>query len=319
MTTNHLFSSEIDYLHLLRDILADGEEYHDRTGVGRKSIIAPASIAYSAADGFPLFTSKKVYFKAIASELLWFLEGSTDNKRLNELGATIWDEWQKEDGQLGPVYGYQWRNWNGKGIDQIAGVINEIRTNPFSSRLIVSAWNPEQIKDMALPPCHTLFQFFVREAGNLDRLMWLITNSRSVDEAESFIQFRESVIHLDPISLKQQLDRWNVPTQRIDLVMYQRSADMFLGVPFNVASYSLLMAMIAQQTDKCAGTFHHVLADAHIYLNHQSQVEEQLSRKPRQLPFLHLKKAESIDRYKMQDITILRYDPHPNIKAPVAV
>ena len=265
---------ERGYLDLLRDILDTGERQEDRTGVGTLSVFG-RQLRCDLADGFPLLTTKKVHFKSIAVELLWFLRGDTNVRWLQERGVSIWDEWaDPESGELGPVYGKQWRRWarpGGGEIDQIQSVLDQIKANPASRRLVVSGWNPADVPDMALPPCHTLFQF-------------------------------------------------NVSRGRLSCQLYQRSADMFLGVPFNIASYALLTMMMAQATGLQPGEFVHTFGDAHIYTNHLDQVAEQLSREPRALPRLVLDPAKTdLFGFDYEDFTVEDYDPHPRIAAPVAV
>ena len=261
------------YLGLLRDILANGSDTTDRTGTGTRSVFG-RQIRADLSDGFPLLTTKKVHFKSVAVELLWFVKGLTNVTWLQERGVTIWDEWADENGELGPVYGKQWRRWtgpDGREIDQLANVLDQIRSTPDSRRLIVSAWNPADVPSMALPPCHSMFQFYIANG-------------------------------------------------RISLQLYQRSADMFLGVPFNIASYALLLAMVAQVTGYEPGEFVHTFGDAHIYSNHMVQVNEQLSRTPRALPALSLDPAVTdLFAFEYEHIAIEGYDPHPRIAAPVAV
>lgn len=261
------------YLDLLRDILANGTDTTDRTGTGTRSVFG-RQIRADLSHGFPLLTTKKVHFKSVAVELLWFVKGLTNVRWLQERGVTIWDEWADENGELGPVYGKQWRRWtgpDGQEVDQLANVLDQIRRTPDSRRLIVSAWNPADVPSMALPPCHSMFQFYVANG-------------------------------------------------RLSLQLYQRSADMFLGVPFNIASYALLLAMVAQVTGYEPGEFVHTFGDAHIYANHMDQVNEQLSRPPRALPTLSLNPAiTDLFAFEYEDIAIQDYDPHPRIAAPVAV
>lgn len=267
--------SEIEqgYLDLLQDILDQGVDQSDRTGTGTRGVFG-RQIRCDLADGFPLLTTKKVHFKSIAVELLWFIKGMTNVRWLQERGVSIWDEWADEDGELGPVYGKQWRRWegpHGAEIDQLAGLIEQIRTSPDSRRLVMSAWNPADVPSMALPPCHTLCQFKVLGG-------------------------------------------------RLHLQLYQRSADMFLGVPFNIASYALLLAMVARATGYEPGEYVHTFGDAHIYHNHLDQVREQLARTPRALPSLTLNPdVGDLFAFEYEDITIEGYDPHPRIAAPVAV
>ena len=263
------------YHDLLRLVLREGKPRTDRTCTGTLALFG-AQARYRLADGFPLVTTKKVHLRSILHELLWFIKGDTNIRYLQENGVTIWDEWADENGDLGPVYGAQWRAWpgpDGTSIDQLAQVIQQIKNTPDSRRHIVSAWNPAQIGGMALPPCHTLFQFFVdQEDGTLS------------------------------------------------CQLYQRSADLFLGVPFNIASYALLTLMIAQVTGLKPGDFVHTFGDLHLYQNHLDQVQEQLSRPPRALPCMRLNPAiQSIDDFRYEDFTLEGYDPYPAIKAPIAV
>jgi thymidylate synthase len=261
------------YHDLLERILADGAEKHDRTGTGTLSVFGH-QLRFDLAQGFPLVTTKKLHLKSIIHELLWFLAGDTNVKYLNEQGVTIWDEWADESGELGPVYGRQWRSWptpDGGSIDQIANVVSAIRRNPDSRRLIVSAWNPAEVDKMALPPCHCLFQFYVAKG-------------------------------------------------RLSCQLYQRSADVFLGVPFNIASYALLTLMVAHVTGLEPGEFVHTLGDAHLYLNHLEQARLQLSRLPRPLPRMRLNSAATdLFAFRYEDFSLEDYDPHPHIKAQVAV
>ncbi len=261
------------YLELLEHVMAHGNEKKDRTGTGTKSIFG-YQMRFNLNDGFPLLTTKKVHLRSIIHELLWFLKGDTNIRYLHENNVTIWDEWADEQGNLGPVYGYQWRSWpvgDGTSIDQITALIEGIKQNPDSRRHIVSAWNPAQINKMALPPCHALFQFYVSD-------------------------------------------------KNISCQLYQRSADIFLGVPFNIASYSLLLMMVAQVTGLKPFEFIHTFGDAHIYLNHIEQVKLQLSRKPRPLPQMKINPAvNDIYSFRFDDFTLENYDPHPAIKADIAV
>lgn len=256
------------YLDLLRNVLENGEKKDDRTGVGTISLFGTQT-RYNLNDGFPLLTTKKVHLKSIIHELLWFLKGDTNIKYLQDNGVRIWNEWADENGDLGPVYGKQWRNFNG--VDQITNVINTLKTNPNSRRIIVSAWNPQDVDKMALPPCHTMFQFFV------------INNKLSCQ-------------------------------------LYQRSADCFLGVPFNIASYALLTMMVAQVCDLELGDFVHTTGDTHIYLNHLEQVNLQLTREPYPLPKMKINKdKKDIFSFEYEDFELVDYKCHPTIKGVVAV
>ena len=261
------------YLDLLRHVLDHGTPKSDRTGTGTVSIFG-AQLRFDLSAGFPLLTTKKVHLKSIIHELLWFLKGDTNVKYLRDNGVSIWNEWAKPDGELGPVYGYQWRSWpapDGRHIDQIAQVIDMLKKNPDSRRIIVSAWNVADLDKMALMPCHAFFQFYVADG-------------------------------------------------KLSCQLYQRSADMFLGVPFNIASYALLTLMVAQVCDLEPGDFVHTFGDTHVYNNHMAQVTEQLSRAPRALPAMKLNPAvKNILDFKYEDFTLEGYDPHPLIKAPIAI
>jgi thymidylate synthase len=261
------------YLDLMERVLADGAEKHDRTGTGTLSVFGH-QMRFDLAQGFPLVTTKKLHLKSIIHELLWFLAGDTNVKYLRDHGVTIWDEWADERGDLGPVYGRQWRSWpvrDGGTIDQMANVIAAIRRNPDSRRLIVTAWNPADVDRMALPPCHCLFQFYVADG-------------------------------------------------KLSCHLYQRSADVFLGVPFNVASYAMLTMMVAQVTGLAAADFVQSFGDAHLYLDHLEQARLQLSRLPRKLPLLRINPAVTdLFAFRYEDITVEGYDPHPHIRAKVAV
>ena len=260
------------YLDLMRTVLESGAPKDDRTGTGTRSIFG-YQMCFDLSAGFPLVTTKKLHLKSVIHELLWFLRGESNVRYLQEHDISIWDEWADDLGELGPVYGVQWRSWpkaDGGSVDQIAWVVNEIRTNPTSRRLVVSAWNVGEIDNMALPPCHTLFQFYVRDSV-------------------------------------------------LSCQLYQRSADIFLGLPFNIASYALLTKMVAQVTELHPGRLVVTLGDAHLYANHLEQARLQLSRSPRPLPTLRLAAARHIDAFRFEDFELLSYDPHPHIKAPVAV
>jgi thymidylate synthase len=261
------------YLDLLSHVLEDGTVKGDRTGTGTLSVFGP-QMRFDLTAGFPVTTTKKLHMKSVIAELIWFLRGDTNVRWLQERGVKIWDEWADEHGDLGPVYGHQWRSWSapdGRSVDQIAAVIESIRTNPDSRRHIVSAWNVADIDSMALPPCHTMFQFYVADG-------------------------------------------------RLSCQLYQRSADIFLGLPFNIASYALLTMMVAQVCELEPGEFVHTMGDAHLYLNHLDQARLQLTREPRTLPRLLLNPdRKGIDEFVESDLTLVGYDPHPGIKAPIAV
>ena len=261
------------YLDLLRHVMANGTRKDDRTGTGTLSVFGH-QMRFDLGEGFPLLTTKKVHLKSIIHELLWFLKGDTNIKYLKDNGVSIWDEWADEQGNLGPIYGYQWRSWparDGRHIDQISEVLHTLKSNPDSRRIIVSAWNVGELPYMKLPPCHAFFQFYVADG-------------------------------------------------KLSCQLYQRSADIFLGVPFNIASYALLTLMIAQVTSLKPGDFVHTLGDAHIYLNHLEQVNLQLSRDTRALPAMKLNPAVTdLFDFRYEDFTLEGYDPHPGIKAPVAV
>ncbi len=261
------------YHDLLRHVLEHGHRKEDRTGTGTLSVFG-YQMRFDLAEGFPLLTTKKVHLKSIIHELLWFLQGSTNIRYLKENGVTIWDEWADENGDLGPVYGKQWRRWqtaDGRSIDQISRLVDGIRHSPDSRRHLVTAWNPGEVDNMALPPCHALFQFYVADG-------------------------------------------------RLSCQLYQRSADIFLGVPFNIASYALLTHMVAQACDLEPGDFVWTGGDCHLYLNHLEQAREQLTREPRPLPRLRLNPAvKDVFAFRFEDFVLDGYDPHPHIKAPVAV
>ena len=271
------------YLDLLQHIDTRGVEKTDRTGTGTKSVFG-YQMRFNLAEGFPLVTTKKIHLKSLVHELLWFLKGSTNIEYLQENGVRIWNEWADENGNLGPVYGHQWRNWNSEGIDQIQGVIDTLKSNPDSRRMLVSAWNPSVLPDTsvsfsenvsnnkaALPPCHAFFQFYVAD-------------------------------------------------NKLSCQLYQRSADVFLGVPFNIGSYALLTMMVAQVCGFEAGDFVHTFGDVHIYSNHQEQIKEQLSRSPKPLPTMKLNpEIKNIFDFTYEDFELLNYDPHPLIKGKVAI
>ncbi|GMQ84011.1 MAG: thymidylate synthase [Gammaproteobacteria bacterium] len=261
------------YLDLMQHVLDKGVQKEDRTGTGTLSVFG-YQMRFDLGAGFPALTTKKVHLRSIIHELLWFLKGDTNIGYLRDNGVSIWDEWADDNGDLGPVYGYQWRSWpasNGEHIDQISQVLEQIRNNPDSRRIIVSAWNVGEIRNMALPPCHAFFQFYVAEG-------------------------------------------------RLSCQLYQRSADIFLGVPFNIASYALLTLMVAQVTGLKAGDFVHTLGDAHLYSNHLEQVRTQLQREPHSLPVMKINPGvDDLFAFRFEDFELVDYDPHPHIKAPVAI
>ncbi|MFT4091274.1 MAG: thymidylate synthase [Asticcacaulis sp.] len=263
---------EYQYLNLLRDIMDNGVERTDRTGTGTRGLFG-RQIRFDLSKGFPLLTTKKVHFKSIAVELLWFLRGDTNVQYLHDHKVTIWDEWANENGDLGPVYGKQWRSWaapDGRQIDQMAQLVENLKTNPYSRRHIISAWNPSEIEDMALPPCHCLFQFFVADG-------------------------------------------------KLSCQLYQRSADIFLGVPFNIASYALLTHMVAQAAGLEVGDFVHSFGDVHLYLNHLEQAQIQLTREPFTFPTLNIAPKTDLFGFEYADFAIENYQSHGALKAPVAV
>jgi len=261
-----------EYLDLLSNVIENGVQKDDRTGTGTRSVFG-WQMRFDLSKGFPLLTTKKLHFKSIVYELLWFIKGDTNIKYLNDNGITIWDEWADKNGELGPVYGKQWRSWptkSGGSIDQLFNVVEQIKNNPNSRRMIVSAWNPEYVSHMALPPCHCLFQFYVANG-------------------------------------------------KLSCQLYQRSADIFLGIPFNVASYALLTAMIAKTSNLDAGDFIITLGDAHLYNNHLEQAKLQINRKPRKLPLLQIKQNKNLEHYVFEDFQIANYKPHPHISGKVSI
>lgn len=261
------------YLDLMQHVLDNGVERGDRTGVGTISVFG-YQMRFDLTKGFPIVTTKKIHFRSVIYELLWFLQGSTNIRYLKEHGVRIWDEWADEDGELGPVYGYQWRSWpapDGSSVDQISWLVHNLQVNPYSRRHIVSAWNVPQIESMALPPCHTIFQFYVADS-------------------------------------------------RLSCQLYQRSADIFLGVPFNIASYALLTLMLAQVTGYQPGEFVHTFGDAHLYLNHLQQAQLQLTREPYPLPEMRINpEVTTIFNFSYEDFELVDYQSHPHIRAPIAV
>ncbi len=327
------------YHSYLKHILLNGYQKADRTGTGTRSIFG-YQMRFNMSAGFPLVTTKKLHTRAIIEELLWFLRGSTNNDELVDRDVTIWNEWARPDGDLGPIYGKQWRSWAGDptlrrvdtvspfqrisavhfdadnkgvvcvqpGLDQISDILNQLHNNPDSRRIIVSAWNVADLPKMALAPCHTLFQFYSRELGLQERTALLYKEKGWKIGGSS-----------DEAALHSYLDEEGVPRRQLDLQLYQRSADSFLGVPFNIAGYAFLLHMVAQQVGMVPGEFIWTGGDCHIYDNHVDQVREQLNRSPLGLPVLKLNKAKDLFSYQLEDFVIDNYQHHPAITAPVAV
>lgn len=328
------------YLHLVQHILDKGVVQPDRTGTGTRSVFGH-QMRFDLLAGFPLLTTKKIFLKGVIHELLWFLKGETNIKYLVDNGVHIWDAWADETGELGPVYGSQWRSWpvmllkgypefvehsdgsktyfdakvHAGAIDQIANVVNSLKVNPSSRRHIVSAWNPAEVDIMALPPCHCLFQFYTRPLTAKQRAEYFITSMSAEFNQQTMFELDVQ----DEARAHAALDERHVPRYELDCQLYQRSADVFLGVPFNIASYALLTMMVAQQTNMVPGDFVWTGGDCHIYNNHVEQVGMQLSRVARPLPAMQIKKASSIFDYQYEDFTLLGYDPHPAIKGEISV
>ncbi|ECF3006274.1 thymidylate synthase [Salmonella enterica subsp. enterica] len=334
------------YQDLMAEVFAKGTPKKDRTGTGTLSIFGH-QMRFNLQEGFPLVTTKRCHLRSIIHELLWFLKGDTNVKYLNDNGVTIWDEWKNKDGDLGPVYGKQWRAWTAhdevhtgnkkiiaemeedgweeagyreasmlltKDIDQIAKVMDQLKNDPDNRRIIVSAWNVADLDDMALAPCHAFFQFYTREMSLDERVQWAEENDNELWSDYIHATFVDENTRLG------WLDKAGVPTRKLSCQLYQRSADVFLGVPFNIASYALLIHMFAQQANMAVGDFVWTGGDVHLYSNHLEQARTQLGRTPRALPKLIIKrKPDSIFDYKFEDFDIEGYDPHPAIKAPVAI
>lgn len=336
------------YQDLMAEVFAKGTPKKDRTGTGTLSIFGH-QMRFNLQEGFPLVTTKRCHLRSIIHELLWFLKGDTNIQYLKDNGVTIWDEWADKNGDLGPVYGKQWRAWREhtevpvfyreacekleaegweecgtwgpdilyvRDIDQIAKVMDQLKNDPDNRRIIVSAWNVADLDDMALAPCHAFFQFYTRELDFDERLRWL--------EVNNFTQYCKPTFSNDSIDdldkLHSRLDEFDVPRRSLSCQLYQRSADVFLGVPFNIASYALLIHMFAQQANMVVGDFVWTGGDVHLYSNHLEQARTQLGRTPRELPKLIIKrKPDSIFDYKFEDFEIENYNPHPAIKAPVAI
>ena len=334
------------YQDLMAEVFAKGTPKKDRTGTGTLSIFGH-QMRFNLQEGFPLVTTKRCHLRSIIHELLWFLKGDTNVKYLNDNGVTIWDEWKNKDGDLGPVYGKQWRAWTAhdevhtgnkkiiaemeedgweeagyreasmlltKDIDQIAKVMDQLKNDPDNRRIIVSAWNVADLDDMALAPCHAFFQFYTRELSLDERVQWAEENDNELWSDYIHATFVDENTRLG------WLDKAGVPTRKLSCQLYQRSADVFLGVPFNIASYALLIHMFAQQANMAVGDFVWTGGDVHLYSNHLEQARTQLGRTPRALPKLIIKrKPDSIFDYKFEDFEIENYNPHPSIKAPVAI
>lgn len=334
------------YQDLMAEVFAKGTPKKDRTGTGTLSIFGH-QMRFNLQEGFPLVTTKRCHLRSIIHELLWFLKGDTNVKYLNDNGVTIWDEWKNKDGDLGPVYGKQWRAWTAhdevhtgnkkiiaemeedgweeagyreasmlltKDIDQIAKVMDQLKNDPDNRRIIVSAWNVADLDDMALAPCHAFFQFYTREMSLDERVQWAEENDNELWSDYIHATFVDENTRLG------WLDKAGVPTRKLSCQLYQRSADVFLGVPFNIASYALLIHMFAQQANMAVGDFVWTGGDVHLYSNHLEQARTQLGRTPRALPKLIIKrKPDSIFDYKFEDFEIENYNPHPSIKAPVAI
>lgn len=334
------------YQDLMAEVFAKGTPKKDRTGTGTLSIFGH-QMRFNLQEGFPLVTTKRCHLRSIIHELLWFLKGDTNVKYLNDNGVTIWDEWKNKDGDLGPVYGKQWRAWTAhdevhtgnkkiiaemeedgweeagyreasmlltKDIDQIAKVMGQLKNDPDNRRIIVSAWNVADLDDMALAPCHAFFQFYTREMSLDERVQWAEENDNELWSDYIHATFVDENTRLG------WLDKAGVPTRKLSCQLYQRSADVFLGVPFNIASYALLIHMFAQQANMAVGDFVWTGGDVHLYSNHLEQARTQLGRTPRELPKLIIKrKPDSIFDYKFEDFEIENYNPHPAIKAPVAI
>lgn len=336
------------YLDLLRDVRENGDVKADRTGTGTLSVFG-RQMRFNLQEGFPLVTTKKVHLRSIIHELLWFLMGDTNIQYLKDNNVTIWDEWADKNGDLGPVYGKQWRSWIAhtemsafhsagcaelesegweqsgtwesdilyrKSIDQIAKVVDQLRNDPDNRRIIVSAWNVAELDEMALAPCHAFFQFYTRELSVAERLDWMENNLPDKFEA---IRFSNDIINNDTL-MHAVIDNEGVPARVLSCQLYQRSADMFLGVPFNIASYALLVHMFAQQANMAVGDFVWTGGDTHLYSNHLEQADLQLTREPHPMPKLVIKrKPDSIFDYKFEDFEVVDYISHPAIKAPVAI
>lgn len=305
MTVYH----DIPYINLVQDVLKSGVRKTDRTGVGTIAVFG-RMMRFNLSDGtIPLLTTKKMHLPSIIHELLWYLQGTGNIKYLQENGVRIWNEWADENGELGPVYGVQWRNWNGDGVDQIANLIHDLKTNPDSRRLMVSAWNPGKLKEMALPPCHFEFQVITHELTMKERVY-----------AASDTFFVDDILESSPDEIESVLDANNIPKRRLSLLLNMRSNDVGLGNPFNIAQYSILMRMLCHVVNMVPGDFIYSGGDVHIYTNHLDALREQIKRVPYPSPKLEFtRKVTNIDDFKFEDFRIVGYESHPGIKMQVAV
>ncbi len=300
---------DIPYINLVNDVLTNGVRKTDRTGVGTIAVFG-RSMRFDLSDGtIPLLTTKRMHIPSIIHEMLWYLQGTGNIKYLQDNGVRIWNEWADENGDLGPVYGVQWRNWNGDGVDQIANLVHDLKTNPDSRRLMVSAWNPGKLKEMALPPCHFEFQVVTHELSLKDRVC-----------VASKTFFVDDILESAPEEMVRAMDANDVPSRRLSLLLNMRSNDVGLGNPFNIAQYSILMHMLCHVVNMVPGDFIYSGGDVHIYTNHVAQLEEQVKRVPYPSPTLEFtRKVTDIDDFKFDDFKIVGYECHPGIKMQVAV
>lgn len=305
MTVYH----DIPYLNLVKDVLKNGVRKTDRTGTGTIAVFG-RFMRFDLSDGtIPLLTTKKMHLPSIIHEMLWYLQGTGNIKYLQDNGVRIWNEWADENGELGPVYGVQWRNWNGDGVDQIANLIHDLKNNPDSRRLMVSAWNPGKLKEMALPPCHFEFQVVTHELSLKERV-YIASDAFFVDD----------LLEASPEQIEEVLTAQNIPSRRLSLLLNMRSNDVGLGNPFNIAQYSILMRMLCEVVNMVPGDFIYSGGDVHIYTNHVTQLEEQLGRVPFPSPTLEFtRRVTDIDEFKFEDFKVVGYESHPGIKMQVAV
>lgn len=320
------------YLELMSRILKEGTFKEDRTGTGTLSLFG-TSMRFNLQEGFPLLTTKQLHLNSIIHELLWFISGNTNVKYLQDNGVRIWNEWAGENGELGPIYGHQWRSWpdnKGGHIDQLQTVIKQLKETPDSRRIIVSAWNVADLDSMALPPCHLLFQFYSREATREERMNWVMSRLRAdrfyysgerKPDLNIIVNVHTGVMFWPSSDIDRALNKLGVPTRILSCQLYQRSADFFLGVPFNIASYSLLLSMVAQVCDMIPLEFIHIMGDTHLYLNHKEQAEFQIKRIPfTSKPLLFLDpEVENIEDFEYGDIKFIGYEAHKAIKGDVAI